>query len=757
MSKIPLFFYDYMEYQLPSKARFHNGHEFVFEDTAEFAMKSFKNKPKLFMRTDATHSGKLINKRVYPGIHMRNSVHTWLDSYAKPVLDEHPEIPSQLNPIPREPKVVGRVATAKFIPLVADAILERDFENPEMDPAAHGSGYTELGCGISDPAAIEEIADGRKITVSVGAVPDKVICSVCHLDLKAVGPCEHEPGQEYALDTQNVSGKILAYLVSGRLEYHHLAFTWRPADIMATVASMEFQDSYNTWNYLQESPIKESRQLLGFRFVDTESGAFLDMDLTQLAQPTIKISDESRPEVISLRDAVLDSKDQEDSMPNNSPEDVQDAGAVDKTEVTNSEPVTKDDVLDTHGAWSQPDPMDGHTHHPVALDEEGNGKTSMSVATDKMPAHDHEIRNGRVLPKSEGEGDESYVSRHPGTWWYDTKEDGTKELRLDVRKDDPADGEPLPELAKVEVENETINIVDAKDDDKALDYSDSEANPEGVQAMAEVELSDHENLMDWYATHTDDQDLMDAKLTTKTRKALPDSAFCGPDRSFPAHDKAHVRNALARLGQGFPKGASASTKAAIRACVLRKAKKMGVEVSDSIQDAETAAFSDPNTQATTLRTLAAQIDNLQSENRRLTVEVRDVQTQRDQYKTQTDEMQEKHREQIVERIVDLEFATAKKNVKDYRTEEALKSHKDELLARELASLSDTASDLQKELVMGDSAGTHPSLASATPEIPVAGLGDSPAAKKEEVPKSNDAASEYKKETLAVFAMKAEEN
>jgi len=40
-----------------------------------------------------------------------------------------------------------------------------------------------------------------------------------------------------------------------------------------------------------------------------------------------------------------------------------------------------------------------------------------------------------------------------------------------------------------------------------------------------------------------------AKLTTKARKALPDSAFAGPGRSYPVEDKAHARNAKARAAQ----------------------------------------------------------------------------------------------------------------------------------------------------------------------------------------------------------------
>lgn len=38
-------------------------------------------------------------------------------------------------------------------------------------------------------------------------------------------------------------------------------------------------------------------------------------------------------------------------------------------------------------------------------------------------------------------------------------------------------------------------------------------------------------------------------LSTAERNALPDSAFAGPDRSYPINDAAHARNALSRGAQ----------------------------------------------------------------------------------------------------------------------------------------------------------------------------------------------------------------
>ena len=63
-----------------------------------------------------------------------------------------------------------------------------------------------------------------------------------------------------------------------------------------------------------------------------------------------------------------------------------------------------------------------------------------------------------------------------------------------------------------------------------------------------------------------------AKLSTKQRKNLKDSQFCGPGRSFPVNDCAHYTAALRLLNKSKY---SDSTKAKIRACINRRGKKLG--------------------------------------------------------------------------------------------------------------------------------------------------------------------------------------
>lgn len=64
-----------------------------------------------------------------------------------------------------------------------------------------------------------------------------------------------------------------------------------------------------------------------------------------------------------------------------------------------------------------------------------------------------------------------------------------------------------------------------------------------------------------------------AKLTAKTRNALPASSFAGPGRSYPIEDASHARNALARAAQH----ASPELQAKIKAKVKRRFPNIAVE------------------------------------------------------------------------------------------------------------------------------------------------------------------------------------
>ena len=71
--------------------------------------------------------------------------------------------------------------------------------------------------------------------------------------------------------------------------------------------------------------------------------------------------------------------------------------------------------------------------------------------------------------------------------------------------------------------------------------------------------------------------LEEKKLSYKARKALSSGSFVFPkERRYPIEDKAHARNALARVSQH---GSSSSEKAKVRAAVHSKYPDIGKDES----------------------------------------------------------------------------------------------------------------------------------------------------------------------------------
>lgn len=62
-----------------------------------------------------------------------------------------------------------------------------------------------------------------------------------------------------------------------------------------------------------------------------------------------------------------------------------------------------------------------------------------------------------------------------------------------------------------------------------------------------------------------------ARLTTRGRKRIKRSNFALPGRRYPIHDRAHARNALARVAQH----GTAAQKKAVRRAVRRKYPSIG--------------------------------------------------------------------------------------------------------------------------------------------------------------------------------------
>jgi hypothetical protein len=191
----------------------------IDKSKTEVIMKDAKEEVKggysLICEVNATHSGTLINNRIYPPDSMRKGIRTWTSPYKKPVLVNHDDT--------KDP--VGRVISAKYLK------TDRGMTDVDYKPIlreSEGYGYQRLTVKITDPEAIKKILDGRYETVSVRMSTDHCTCSICGTDWSGEdGPCEHHPGTKY-------DGK-LAFMTTGDLSYREMSFVNIPADEYAGV------------------------------------------------------------------------------------------------------------------------------------------------------------------------------------------------------------------------------------------------------------------------------------------------------------------------------------------------------------------------------------------------------------------------------------------------------------------------------------------------------------------------------------------
>lgn len=116
------------------------------------------------------------------------------------------------------------------------------------------------------------------------------------------------------------------------------------------------------------------------------------------------------------------------------------------------------------------------------------------------------------------------------------------------------------------------------DDETYLKYALEDLETEGEKINADEVYSDIEKELEDMVKEDliTQEEYEDAKLSTEARKKLKGSTFCGPDRSFPVPDCAHVTAARRLIGRYKGPG----NKSAILACVERKAKTLGCNKSD---------------------------------------------------------------------------------------------------------------------------------------------------------------------------------
>jgi len=132
----------------------------------------------------------------------------------------------------------------------------------------------------------------------------------------------------------------------------------------------------------------------------------------------------------------------------------------------------------------------------------------------------------------------------------------------------------LPYQTDAELDDETA-ILYTLEDLETADQTIDDAKIEEIENLYQEEFQkmSEEDLL------TDEQ-LEDAKLSTKKRKSLPKTVFCGPNRSFPISDCAHAIAAKRLIGRYQGPG----NKADILAGINRRATALGCSNSNDNVD-----------------------------------------------------------------------------------------------------------------------------------------------------------------------------
>lgn len=193
---------------------------------------------KLLAPIRATHSGYLLNRRVYPGYSMRDAVETWVSPYEKPVLVHHDGLSD----------AIGRIKGAKYYQLKSGLEFERDYQNPDTGDKL-GSGFVVLDTEVTDPDAIQKILDGRYLTVSTSQVASAAICSACAIDWfgEDAEECGHTPGKPFF--DKKTGETISPYLIQPISANKECSFVNDPAQPNVKILSKELvEDSFTLDN-----------------------------------------------------------------------------------------------------------------------------------------------------------------------------------------------------------------------------------------------------------------------------------------------------------------------------------------------------------------------------------------------------------------------------------------------------------------------------------------------------------------------------
>jgi len=307
----------------------------IIKDAAVAAVAKDKN-PRLSITIDATHSGVITNRRVYPAKTVSTGYKSFTSKanggsaeYDKPVLKHH-----DLHEDP-----IGRIVKASYVPLKSGKEFDEDFKRP--DPVGgKGSGVVTVTALITDQESIQKIIDGRYLSVSAGHNTDSMTCSIC---AKSILKCNHWPGKYYDAEGEETDEEngFYCFYITGNMDYEELSFVNMPAQPPAKLVNFKWEDclaksDFEKKDFLIESMTRGKKSMVrGFSLMD-DDGEF------NLLKGTFESS--TKKTVVAMTSPVANNSDKHAETPKVPQAKNSKNSAAQETNIANSN--TKDSKMD---------------------------------------------------------------------------------------------------------------------------------------------------------------------------------------------------------------------------------------------------------------------------------------------------------------------------------------------------------------------------------------------------------------------------
>lgn len=531
-------------------------------------------------------------------------------------------------------KVIGRIVAAVPVKYKMDAKYTKRQDVPK--------GHIKVFAIINDFYSMMKVMDGRYLTVSIGGFSDDVRCSICGYHPFS-SDCEHTMGQSYKDEDGK---KKVAYRVIGKMEYSELSYVAVPADVMAKTKRYEIVSPNSSEAKDVKEMIKQGMGELSLphmKGMHNDSTNFLIGSSSELNDGRVLslLTDSSKVETINPYELAK----QENKADFEGDQDLEDV-IIQEVNVDDS---SEDD-----------------TEAILPEDSEESDDTDTSTESEDCPCC------GDIDDEDLDDLDDNNTSSSDEN---DTTSEEATYMLMRFAK--------LNILASL-IEHDSTN---------AIEYIDDLASCGIIFPMKDQ--VDGAVILKAINDEIDRMCESDAKLTPKKRKKLPESVFCGPDRSWPVPDCQHVATARAYLKDPKKtKNLTAAQKKRVKACVERKAKALGCD-----KDKEDVQQTTTSTEETMSKFTFNTVEEL--------LNSQEVQSHIDSVVTPLEQkmsdLEERLKSGTVDQIVALSTKLDKPLMRDLKTAEspedkskALDEIKNKLKGRTVESLCDSLEDLRLE-------------------------------------------------------------